>query len=393
MGIKQLNSLLKQYCKDAIKETKLNCLNGKIIAIDTSIFLYKYMYNLDYLGGFISHSLRLLLNGITPFFIFDGKPPEEKNSILQNRKNKKIFYFKKKEFLEDMLNKKKEEIEVDIPDENDVLRKIYEEYINKTEIEITNEIKKVSKKIITIKKENIDKVKELLDLMGIPYFDANGEAETVCARLYQNNLIDGCITEDTDYLANGGNFFIKSFNKNNNNILLYDLNILLCKLEINYNEFIDLCILCGCDYCTKIFGIGPITAYKLIKKYRNIENIIENIKTTEKYKIPDDFNYKNARSLFKNYMNNINYNEVKSLIKLRSPNIEKLNLFIEENIPEKKNKYLGLVKKQLVKYHNRIFNGIPIKKKNKNKSITDYFSKNKKKKASNNDVIITENIL
>ena len=93
MGIKQLNSLLKQYCKDAIKETKLNCLNGKIIAIDTSIFLYKYMYNLDYLGGFISHSLRLLLNGITPFFIFDGKPPEEKNSILQNRKNKKNFLF------------------------------------------------------------------------------------------------------------------------------------------------------------------------------------------------------------------------------------------------------------------------------------------------------------
>ena len=110
-----------------------------------------------------------------------------------------------------MLNKKKEEIEIDIPDENDVLRKIYEEYINKTEIEITNEIKKVSKKIITIKKENIDKVKELLDLMGIPYFDANGEAETVCARLYQNNLIDGCITEDTDYLANGGNFFHKKF--------------------------------------------------------------------------------------------------------------------------------------------------------------------------------------
>ena len=36
---------------------------------------------------------------------------------------------------------------------------------------------------------NQDKVKELLTLMGIPYYDANGEAETVCARLYQNNII------------------------------------------------------------------------------------------------------------------------------------------------------------------------------------------------------------
>ena len=40
----------------------------------------------------------------------------------------------------------------------------------------------------------------------------------------------------------------------------------------------DFCILCGCDYTTKIVGIGPVNAYKLIKEHKNIENIIATIK-------------------------------------------------------------------------------------------------------------------
>jgi len=51
---------------------------------------------------------------------------------------------------------------------------------------------------------------------------------------------------------------------------------ILIDLEINYEEFVDLCILCGCDYTCKIKGIGPINAYKLIKKYKTIELIIKN---------------------------------------------------------------------------------------------------------------------
>ena len=34
---------------------------------------------------------------------------------------------------------------------------------------------------------------------------------------------------------------------------------------MSMDEFIALCILCGCDYTESIDGIGPVTAYKLIK--------------------------------------------------------------------------------------------------------------------------------
>jgi flap endonuclease-1 len=46
-------------------------------------------------------------------------------------------------------------------------------------------------------------------------------------------------------------------------------------LELTNEEFIDMCILCGCDYSAKIEGIGPVKAYKFIKEMHSIENIVE----------------------------------------------------------------------------------------------------------------------
>ncbi len=46
-------------------------------------------------------------------------------------------------------------------------------------------------------------------------------------------------------------------------------------LGLTDDEFIDMCILCGCDYASKIEGIGPVKAYKFIKQYGSIENIID----------------------------------------------------------------------------------------------------------------------
>ena len=44
-------------------------------------------------------------------------------------------------------------------------------------------------------------------------------------------------------------------------------------LEMTKEQFIDLCILLGCDYCDKIKGIGPKNALKLIQVRHN-ETII-----------------------------------------------------------------------------------------------------------------------
>lgn len=45
------------------------------------------------------------------------------------------------------------------------------------------------------------------------------------------------------------------------------------QLQLTRDQFIDLCILCGCDYTGKISGIGPVRALNLIQKHGSIENV------------------------------------------------------------------------------------------------------------------------
>lgn len=77
------------------------------------------------------------------------------------------------------------------------------------------------------------------------------------------------------------------------------LDDVLAGLEIDMKEFVDLCILLGCDYCGNIRGIGPKRAIELIKKYKTIENVLENIDKT-KYIVPEEFPFDGARDLFYN---------------------------------------------------------------------------------------------
>jgi flap endonuclease-1 len=46
-------------------------------------------------------------------------------------------------------------------------------------------------------------------------------------------------------------------------------------LGLTREQFIDMCILCGCDYCPSIKGIGAKTALTLIQKHGSIEKVLE----------------------------------------------------------------------------------------------------------------------
>lgn len=92
MGIKNLKIILTQKCANAINTRKLDCYRGMTFGVDLSIFLYKYLYNNDdHIEGLTRLILRLLKNQITPIFVFDGKPPKEKDDTLLQRKEKRTY--------------------------------------------------------------------------------------------------------------------------------------------------------------------------------------------------------------------------------------------------------------------------------------------------------------
>lgn len=86
-------------------------------------------------------------------------------------------------------------------------------------------------------------------------------------------------------------------------------------LGLNMDQFIDLCILLGCDYMEPVKGIGPKTAFKLIKEYGSIEKVKEHLEEKEEEKrqeaerkgkekargvtFPEVWPYKEAREIFK----------------------------------------------------------------------------------------------
>lgn len=47
--------------------------------------------------------------------------------------------------------------------------------------------------------------------------------------------------------------------------------------EMTMDEFIDLCIMCGCDYTHSIGGIGPVKAFTLMKDHGTIEGCLEKV--------------------------------------------------------------------------------------------------------------------
>lgn len=381
MGIKNLKIILNQNCKSAISVRKLDCYRGMTLGIDISIFLYKYLYNNnDHLEGLTRLVLRLLKNHITPFFIFDGKPPKEKDGVLCSRKEKRNFMNIKKNLLENCINFEKDDYSVFKEQLLNYINEGDNQYViddteiknlfEKTNEDLEKDCEKITKKNIYVTQYHIESSKQLFDIFGIKYIHAPCEAESLLAILCKNGVVNGCISEDTDILANGGQLFLREFNSDKNTVEEYCLYGILDNLKLTYDEFVDLCILCGSDYTVKIFGIGPISAYKLILKYKSIEEVI---KHNDKYIIPNNFEYNKARELFKKPISDNVYQGLDKNTKMTKPNIEKLKVFLINT--KLKDKYFKEIEKNLINYYLNIEGISHFDTQSNSNKITDYFTK------------------
>ncbi len=64
-----------------------------------------------------------------------------------------------------------------------------------------------------------------------------------------------------DCLTFGAGILLKGVKTKKENIIEVNLKDLLQELELSMDEFIDFCILCGCDYCDSVENMGPVRAY------------------------------------------------------------------------------------------------------------------------------------
>ncbi|XP_009907766.2 flap endonuclease GEN homolog 1 [Dryobates pubescens] len=118
---------------------------------------------------------------------------------------------------------------------------------------------------------------ELLECLGVPWVQAAGEAEAMCAYLNAKGHVDGCITNDGDVFLYGAQTVYRNFAMNAKDPYLdcYTMSSIKEKLGCDRESLIGLAILLGCDYIPKgVPGVGKEQALKLIETLRG-ENLLE----------------------------------------------------------------------------------------------------------------------
>merc|ERR1719215_1535871 len=158
---------------------------------------------------------------------------------------------------------------------------------------------KSGKSTVKVTKEQNEETKTLLRLMGVPVVNAPSEAEATCAQLCKDDKVYAAATEDADCLTFGTKILIRNLmaaESQKKQIYEVTLQRALEQLNISMDQFIDFCILSGCDYCDTLKGVGPSTAIKLLVQHGSLEKVLEALGPE---KVPENFRFEAAREFFK----------------------------------------------------------------------------------------------
>ena len=264
MGVK-LSTILEDYGKEITFKDVL----GKKVVIDAYNVIYQFLATIrgvdgnplqdshgnktSHLKGLFNRTIKFIENDIKPIYVFDGTPNPLKQAEINRRKQAKLN-------AQHQLNEA-------IDDQND------------------SDIKKFSGRTSHVDSTMIENAKKLLQLMGIPIYDAIHDGEAQASYMVSKGSAYAIGTQDYDAFLFNAPKIIRNFTvsqtrtqagvKTEVPIMLYDINEVLNGLNITKEQFVDIGILVGVDFFEGIKGIGGKKALELIKNYGSIEEFLE----------------------------------------------------------------------------------------------------------------------
>lgn len=280
MGVKHFTKFYSD-CEKIIPTNEFIRNNkNKIVVIDTAQVLYTYCIairkkqatNQSNVHGSKIHLyalykfIKLVTSfGLIPFFVFDGKSPQEKSGVLAKRKNRQLVALQNIKKLE----------------------------------EGSNEYAKEYSRTFSIGHDDIEECKHMLSKLGYNYVHNSPEADCQCAGIsLHNSNVAGVITNDSDVLMFGAKRIIKNFTMNSirqkNGITVYDRNDLVDKIQnmtnnicndlcisaknVTETDFLNWNIMLGTDYCCGFnYNSLDIMFKYFIKNNFDIEATVHNM--------------------------------------------------------------------------------------------------------------------
>lgn len=317
MGIKNLNKLIKRYAPDAMFVMSIDQLAGKRIAIDGNGWLYANLATVrkkvinktdvtvqepdpleirkELFNALINFIIGWLAYGITPIFVFDGKDtPVEKKEVREERQEKRANTRSK----------------ID-----DLYEKIHQDPLLNNG-KIIEDLRKELRNYLHITNEDFESMKTLIKSIGIPCFQAKGEGEKLCSAFCVEEQIAAVFSVDTDNLVYGCPLLITGYNSSytydeyNNrtpNLDCVRMDKVIEGLKMDYVTFVDLCIMCGCDFNTNIPNYAAFKSYDLLIQYGSIEKLPQNLDITclRHQRCRDIFSFTTSKDLIENYEDNV----------------------------------------------------------------------------------------
>lgn len=276
MGINDLCSVIESEAPGVVTSCHLSTLNGFYLAVDISIFLYKYIRTAGgdmWMNVFISFLCKFIKHNIVTVCIFDGpNPPIEKKLEQVSRREQVAKSIDKLEMMIDCRRILQEDYlddDTEIPDEliervKNLLRSpVKPDTTNYNSVysiidNLSDKIEKLKNQTVAITQDHRDTAFRIIQLMGLHAIQADGEAEALCCHLAREGIVHGVLTEDTDCLVYGApfTFTFKNFTLSDEQVVVYHLSSILDAMEMDHATFVDMCIMLKCDYNRYTYRMG-----------------------------------------------------------------------------------------------------------------------------------------
>jgi flap endonuclease-1 len=251
--------------KDLISPEQLTFqdLDGKTIALDAANIIYQFLSSIrqrdgtplmdqngrvtSHFSGIIYRTSSLIEKGIKPIYVFDGKSSYLKKETQDKRREIKIESEKK-----------------------------WKKALDEGNIE---EARKHAVRTSRMSSDILQGSQKLLELMGIPYIQAQGEGEAQASYMVEKGDVWCVGSQDYDCLLFGAPRMVKNLTISGSKyeIELLTLEKILNSLEISREQLVDLALLVGTDFNEGIKGIGAKKGLKLIKEHGNVYNILKKL--------------------------------------------------------------------------------------------------------------------
>jgi flap endonuclease-1 len=234
----------------ASRRIELSELGGKAAAVDAMNMLYSFLLTIkakgeplkdsrgritSHLVGLLSRTINLIERGVTPVFVFDGKPPQLKMREIEKKKEAR---------------------------------------------------KRVGAPHMT--GEMVDDAKKLIEYMGLPYVQAPSEGEAQAAHMCRKGDAYCVVSQDWDSLLFNAPRLVRNLTVTGRRKMpcreeyyhvfpeMAVLDDVLKELGITYEQLVAVGVCSGTDYCgAGLKGVGAKTALKIIKEQGTLEDIVK----------------------------------------------------------------------------------------------------------------------